>query len=305
MSRLAYVPILALVGFAWSIPCEASTIAYWRFEDGIAGGTIPGSADRTVPVIGTIDYSGNGNHLFAFNDTWASHQWSSNVPSPTVPQTGEANNLSSTDSSNDPGMFTWAAGVAPTGVNLQAWTSATWTIEASFNRRADGDGYRTIVGRDGNGTHATDAALAPLYFQTIPDGRLAVKFNDVMGNQHSVFSTVTIDADRWYHAAAISDGTTLSLYLNSGDGNGYVLQESIALVTEDARIASAGSDFLWSVGRGWFDGGDVDRWRGLIDEVRISDVALSVDQLLFSVPEPASLLLLTSGALLLTRRCNR
>ena len=51
---------------------------------------------------------------------------------------------------------------------------------------------------------------------------------------------------------------------------------------------------------------------GYIDEIRLSDVVLTVDQFLFSanasVPEPSSLLLLASGLvglfLFWTRRCK-
>ncbi|HYO25273.1 MAG TPA: hypothetical protein VEQ85_10000 [Lacipirellulaceae bacterium] len=100
-----------------------------------------------------------------------------------------------------------------------------------------------------------------------------------------------------YHLAATSNGSTLSLYLDQANGLGYQLAASMnltgssntALARDTVGSTTPGDPtFGWSVGRGRSGQGDlqgdnhVDRWLGFIDEVRISDVALAPNQLLFA-----------------------
>ena len=117
-----------------------------------------------------------------------------------------------------------------------------------------------------------------------------------------VFQTVV--PGQWYHFAAVlsNDGTagdaddqTLSLYqFDPGTGQ-YVLQES-----EDFRGAMALQDRNWTIGRGMYANNPGDWFDGQLDEIRVSDVALSPSQLL--VPEPSALGVWGLGALLAPRR---
>ena len=91
----------------------------------------------------------------------------------------------------------------------------------------------------------------------------------------------------------------MSLYLDSLDGNGYVLQGSTPV--SGALFDSAGT---WTVGRGYFNGNISDWTDGRIDEVRIHDTALD-PSLFLNVPEPATALLLLLGAGLLAVRRRR
>lgn len=96
----------------------------------------------------------------------------------------------------------------------------------------------------------------------------------------------------WYAMAAVSDGRILSLYLNDfSNGNGYqlVAQEDMTLSgsLNTALTAGFGSGGDWhagdiSVGRGLWDGAHIDRCYGFIDEVRLSDTALTPNQFLFA-----------------------
>ncbi len=295
----------AAVGVATT--AAANTVAYWRFEGGpadtdllhIAGADNTWSAD--VP-----DVSGNGNDLSAWNTGGCcGFVYRPDVPASVVPQTGDTNNFALQNTGGGPGMFTGATGI-------QTITPAAFTVEASF--RLENGGYRTIVGRDSTDVVDTNRELAGLYLQAVPDNALAIKFADQDGFWHEAVSPInTLNtfafpdtaAGDWYHAAAVSDGTLLSLYLaNATQGTGYqlVAQTDMSLSgsmnTAMATPAGDGGDWdagNWTVGRGMYNGGHGDRAYGFIDEVRISDSALSVSEFLW-VPEPTSFVMLATAA---------
>jgi hypothetical protein len=98
-------------------------------------------------------------------------------------------------------------------------------------------------------------------------------------------------ANSWYHVAFTLTDSTAELWVANETGN-YKLLDS--LTGED--FAGPGGEVLindptnFSIGRGMFDNGVADWSNALIDEVRISNVALGRNEFLF-VPEPASLML--------------
>jgi hypothetical protein len=292
----------ALVGqssIAWG-----GTVAYWRFEEGPADGpVVKGGVPDGVFHPGVVDSSGNGNDLSAWSEGGhAGYVYRTSVPGAPVPQTGAVNNYSVQNSGGAPGMFT------RTGAPIQSIQPAAFTIELSV--MPESGNYRTYVGRDSQGTATQDQALAALYLQRTTEDRLAIKFCDVSGYWHEAVSPAgsfpgfdwpNVDQGRWYNIAAVSDGTLLSLYVDDvAAGTGYQLfaQTDMALSGSPNTALTAGAgdggDWdagNWSVGRGLFNGGHTDRGYGFIDEVRISDSALSLNEFLF-VPEPSSILCL-------------
>ncbi|HOQ84658.1 MAG TPA: hypothetical protein PLQ89_02975 [Phycisphaerae bacterium] len=294
--RFAFCAIIAL---ALSTPSTglAATVAHWRFEEGPAGTNVPrgGLADGVFyPAI--TDSSGNGNHLSAWSDGGCcGYIFSTDVPGDTLLQTGAANNLSVQNSGVAPGMFT------ETGAPIQSISPAAFTIEASF--KAQTGGYRTIVGRDSQGAIPNAQDLAAVYLQLVPGDAIAIKFADVSGYWHQAVSapgTVqcyeppNTEEGRWYHVAAVSNGHLLSLYLNdvaAGTGYQLVAQTNMTLSGSPNTALTAGTgdggDWdagNWSVGRGLHNGNHVDRFYGFIDEVRISDTAMTPSQFLFAEP---------------------
>ena len=298
-----------------AVSANAGTMAYWRFEEGPEGAQVnhdglPGG--QYYP--GVVDSSGNGNDLSVWDEGNAGYVYKSDVGIGTIPLTGEANNYSVKNSGGGPAMFT------ETGSPLQTWTPSAWTIEASF--KIEGGGYKTIIGRDSQGSVIDgDSGLAAMYFQAVPDNGLAIKYCDAAGYWHEAISAPNAyigfdyptDPDGtlapWYSMAAVCDGSTLSLYLtqmNVGTWN-LIAETDLTLSgsTDTAMTAGTGDGGDWdagnfSVGRGLYGGGHGDRAYGFIDEVRLTDGALTVDQ--FLTPEPTTMVMLGLGALAVARK---
>ena len=292
------LPLLAAAS-----PLHADTIAYWRFEGD--GTTLPTNgayvqdtnARAAIQAAGVPvpDLSGNGNRLVTWDDNGSGHVYRpTNVGAPytAVPQTGNANGWFIENSGGFPASYTWSAQTAPTGVNLDTWTSTTWTIEASFYTDVLG-GYRTVIGREGNGV-AAEAGLAPLYFQKTAADLFRVLYVDAAGVPHEAIDTTVMAIGTWYHFAATCDGTTLKLYKKTGSTGSYTMVGS-ANVAGSANPAlvnpgndANGSPWGWAVGRGRYGTSDdptqnhADRWDGGIDEIRISNVALEPAQFIAS-----------------------
>jgi hypothetical protein len=315
ISRLLVLfPLVCLVA---SMPstASASTIAYWRFDDvgdaGIeqwglvaAGNPLPDSDGWTVWRKAAHDHSGNGNHLTTWDYAWAGYEWTNDVPSATVPLTGAANGLSIQNGGGYPAAMTWSEQSLPSGTDIEIVTPGAFTIEASF--KADIlSGYHTIVGRDDRYVASINGDLAALYFQVVPGMAVAFKFADEAGYWHEIISDAgAVIPDQWYNMVGVSDGSTMSLYLD----NELIEQIDLTLSgSPDTALAlgtASGGDWesgTWSIGRGLYGGGHTDRWFGYIDEVRISDTALDPSDFLH-VPEPATTLILGFGSLVALRK---
>jgi hypothetical protein len=285
---------------------SAETVAYWRFDDVgnadieqwgpvAAGNPLPDSDGQTVWRKAVHDHSGNGNHLTTWEYDWAGFEWSSDVPEAIVPLTGASNALSMINGGDWPAAMTWSEQSSPSGTDIEGITPAAFTIEASFKMNQL-TGYHNIVGRDGMNAVTGDPALASLYFQVRPGNSVAVLFADLGGYAHLAESDPgVVTTGQWYNMAAVSDGSTLSLYLD----NELVAQTNMTLSgstnTALAIGSGSGDDWeagTWTVSRGLWNGGHGDRVYGYIDEVRISDTALTISEFLFvsveaSNPYPA------------------
>ncbi|MCJ7516139.1 MAG: PEP-CTERM sorting domain-containing protein [Dehalococcoidia bacterium] len=324
MCKKLFLLVLVLTVVGIVSVASAGTVAYWRFEPGEPGidfsenayPAMPDSDGRAVWRKGADDWSGNGNHLTTFQHAWAGENFSTDVPYATVPQTGASNAQSIVNAGSYPAAMTWSAQSLPSGTDIEVITPAAFTVEACF-KASSLNNYSTLVGRDGRdvwtqntGTEPNPGNWAPFYLTARSNGLVRIQFHDLSGYQHTAESALGLVTNgQWYCIAGVSDGSTLSLYLD--DGGGYDLVAQTALdpnnIGIDTRLAigagAAGDNWAgtWTVGRGLWNGGHTDRFFGNIDEVRISDAALNPSQFL-CVPEPATMVLLGLGSLALIRR---
>jgi hypothetical protein len=272
----APISIVAVsVGLALS-SAHAATVAYWTYDSGTAG--TPFSA---TPV---VDASGNGNTMFGFNDFYG--------PSYSA-DTASGSGLSQRSDAFHQDGYT-------AGAPVNTWSPLTWTIELAV-RLDSVAGWNTIVGRDGS----SGGPKADFYIQNNGiDDRMRLDFKTLDGSNYTLDSDFVPAANQWYGFAFVSDGTTVKMYADKLDNNGYVQVGSLPLTGSNNALANAGGA-VWTFGRGWYNGGFVDHISGNIDNVRFSDAALTPSQLLQVVPEPSALTLCVLGGLAVRSGCKR
>lgn len=276
--------IAALAGV--TLPTD-STVAYWTFEEGTADAYVPYSPGSAGQFDGSmLDVSGNGNHLSAWAADWEWYR--GDAPASVTPQTGMTNSLSIQHANDFNAM-------SAIGTSLTFWNPTNWTIEAAFKTDRT-DSFETIVGRDSYGAYSGWPELSVLYLSVRPEGVIAISFTDNAGNNWVIDSaTGVVEANQWQAVAAVSDGSTLSLYLKNitAAETNYTLMGTLDISgsADPALSKGAGDGGFWdagviTVGRGLYDGGHTDRFFGYIDDVRLSGSALSTNQFLYSTPLP-------------------
>jgi hypothetical protein len=269
---------------------DRHVLAYWRFEDRPIGVPLPETGRNSRPVRATVDSSFNGNDLYSFDPT-GRPVFSGDVPAPTVPQTC-AVNASCLDNTQRPApgdcrnVYTHSQFSHAAPYDLQKVTPAQWTVEASVRAAAIGGKVQTFLVRDAAFTQSPRRGPSRFVLQINARGRLAVSFFDVCNRLHeAVAEDLAIEARRWYHTAATSDGRTLRLYVDTLDGRGYLLQAATSLPAHGSTALGKGTnDAEWAVGRGGNESEDQvgPQFHGWIDEVRISDIARGPKDLLFA-----------------------
>lgn len=281
MKHFKWLGAVALFAMAAG-SAQAATLGTWRFEAGA-----PGS-----PVVSALDSSGNGhNGAPVGNPTY-----SSDVPAATVPATGAPNTGSLELDGND--YVSISAGAGGTLDPTSAFTVEFW-----MNIDDQGPGQWLAVDKSHGWTDSTG-----WLFQGLGNnfGGESGKLDFGIGlggggtvNFSTVRSTMSLMDNQWHHIAGTYDSTTsvISLYI---DG---ILDNS---VTVAGSYASNGRSV--NIGASWHGTQAPNRFLiGDIDELRISDTALTSSQFLNGplapVPLPAGLpfLLGALGALVLLR----
>jgi hypothetical protein len=199
------------------------------------------------------------------------------------------------------------------GKPIQTKLFTAMTVEVAFRMDSIG-GFQAIMGKDGKplgDAPGEDNSPVPPFklmvrgdnFPNAINNQLFVEWIDGDGtlnaDDHFLAGGETVQVDKWYHVAVTLSPNAAQLWV-AGETGPYVLKDSL---TGQDFTGPSGEILVqdptpWSVGRGMFNNGVTDWSNAHIDEVRISDTALSPSQFLFAaVPEPCSVALSLVGLL--------
>ncbi len=271
----------------------AATAAYWRHEEAIAvGGIVPDGPDTV------LDSSGNGNHMQTFSSAIApftAATYSSTV-SP-LPLRSGLPNTKSLDFGPSPEFGTDDGGGLnddnfTTNKTIQTQLFTAQTVELAFNMNSV-SGYQAVFGKDGkplgDEVGEPDSPVPPFKVlirgDDFPGGvlnQLFVEWIDGDGDIHFLNSGETVQAGAWYHIAVTRTATDAELWVAQGTGD-YLLKDAISGedFAGDAGEIEVFEQLGYTIGRGMFNNGVTDWADAIIDEVRISDTALTPENFLF------------------------
>jgi hypothetical protein len=273
----------------------AATAAYWRHEEAVpVGGVVPGGEAEQDTV---LDSSGNGNHMRTFRSTTApftAATYSSTV-SP-LPLRSGLPNTKSLDFGPSPEFGTDDGGGLnddnfTAGKTIQTQLFTAQTVELAFNMNSIA-GFQAVFGKDGkplgDAPGEPDSPVPPFKvlirgdsFPSVPN-ELFVEWIDGDGDIHFLNSGETVQAGEWYHIAVTRTATDAELWIAQGTGN-YLLKDAISgedFAGEFGEI-EVFEQLGYTIGRGMHNNFVTDWADAIIDEVRISDTALTPDEFLF------------------------
>lgn len=180
-----------------------------------------------------------------------------------------------------------------------------WTLEGSH----DGETWTVLDTQTGfNSYGAWPPAPAGAEAQTLDfqlaqnaSGRLRFEYMTASQVRVHVDSPNPVVANHWYFAAGVKEGNELRLYLadlTAGESEPKLVATT-ALTQDDTRMLPRPDIFpnqdgpvpraSWSVGRGYYNSSEGDKVEGPIDEVRISNHAVPVSDMLLGVGVPVEL----------------
>ena len=259
---------------------HTGTIAHWRFEEGTDGVEHAGDQDNFYK-----DVSGYGNHLSSW--WWGARPEATKDCPVSRAVTGVDNSLAlafdwggdnttpgvQNDGTDDLGTFS-----AQTGAKMieDYQFDDGWTIECSFKIHSTNE-WHVLVGKDGKPSGSL--AEPPFFFAVQPNGYLEFRALDDANGIRSVLSLADLEIEKWHSAAVTYDNSELKLYLKSEGDAGYALQNTVSFSTGIKIGPVVGT---WTVGRGCWNNGPAFWFYGLIDEVRVSDLALAPEKFLNS-----------------------
>jgi len=237
-------------------PAGSGTVAYYRFE---------GTAGTAATGIGSIlDSSGNGLNATPENGP----TYSSSVPAAMVPGTGAADTTSMSFNGTNQGV------VIPDGPAFQLTHSLTLEAYVYAESLAGGDG--NIIFRGDN-----QGGLDP-YWLRYEKSTNSLMFQITNAANQTASISGSIPANQWVHVAATLDDSTgeMCLYVN-----GALVASAVTSIRPYAALVGGQP----GLGIGSLQSGG-EFFHGLIDEVRISNVALSPSQLLDAAQSPLGMI---------------
>ena len=260
------ISTLAVVMLCLSV--NAATVAYWRLEEGPNGSTHATDLDNYYS-----DVSGNGNDM----GSWYRPAGITDVPFSAVPQSGTTN-LASLRFLRNKNM---CVGTYDTSKPIEGHIfNNGWTIEASFRHSYQNRTWEVIVGKDDLNTPGAEEPFWLKFRDT--DKKVEVLVVDDAGANQIIPTINPCEPEKWYSIAATFDpvSSNMNLYLKGETDPNYILQGTLSGIP-GVSIGNWGTS-SWTVARGMWAGGLADYINASIDEVRICDEPLAVNQFLAS-----------------------
>jgi len=235
------------------LPAGSGTVAYYRFE-GTPGATATGTG--TI-----IDSSGNGLSATAIDGP----VYSANVPASTVPLNGDQNATSLSFDGTEQRVF------VPD--NPQFQLTQNLTLEAYVYAQP-----LTAASPDGNIIFRGDSRPGLDPYRLSFNGSLVFQINNASNQSAEVIAPIPLG--QWVHVAGTLDDTTgtMRLYVN-----GTLVASAITTIRPFDVLSGPNP----GLGIGSLQDGSGEYFHGLIDEVRISNVALSPSQFLDAPQSPS------------------
>ncbi len=230
-------------------------VAHYRFEEG---------PDRGL-VAGATDSSGNGHNLTGIV---GAPRYTTLIPHGGIPNSGELNEYALDLRNGNHAV----QGVAGDNLSRVVWDDFTFEAWVRFSGLA---GFQQIIGRDDIGNeNNNDHSLFRFEHDPAPWGNaIRVHASKRSGGFIVVSTPGILVANEWLHMAVVGDveSGTMRVYLNGrevGSATGY----------DGLFIPESNSP--WTIGRGQHWESHFDFVDGVIDEVRMSSVALEPTQFL-------------------------
>ena len=270
--RLLLFVVPLLISFALPPTAHATTLAYWRFENGTAGGAVSGAGSVLDSASG-FDGSPVGGPTY-----------SADIPVAFLPLSGASNSVSlDLRNGND-----YVAIADPTSILIptNAITVELWLRSGGVQPESQ----VLVVDHSHGWSDSTGWALQSAVGSTQIDFVIGTGTSFELAR-----STTNVFDGGWHHVAGVYDqsdiGQEIKLYV---DGQLEAATASIGFAP-NTRDVNIGSSWHGSLPQNRF-------FHGLVDEVRISDVALNASQFLLAIPEPSLSLLGLVGCTMLTCR---
>jgi len=264
--RTINIFILMTVALLCSLPVSAATVAYWNFEDGVAGQLFcdAGEEGSLTPVGTTGSYDAANGYLMLGYDNYYGPSFSDDTPF------GWGLSMHCLDNHQDGYVQ---------DQDLITWAPTQWTIEVSFKFDTF-TGWNSLIGRQGAFFGQVESDF---YFQRIgvAPNNLRLDFRTANGVKNVLDGDFIPQTGQWYRAAVVSDGVTVTMYVDQLDGEGYQNVGSLELSGTGTEVALPASGYDWTFGRAWYDGNNADYINGYLDNIKFSDVALPVVMLGF------------------------
>jgi len=256
-----FLPVFTLLVLVFPLSAGASTLAYWRFEgpldanivsaaDQISGKILTALPGASVDPAATLTY-GEPAPFVGLNSSASFYN-----PIPNASNNTGICMMAPDDDQLD------LAGAA--GVTIEAFVKPSEIRQAVIVRDYD---YN-----ENNHGYWVDIENSDQYTFHIGDG-------STYANVSSGEGTLTLD--QWQHVAATWDGTTMRIYVDGEEKNSVPYTAGLK---DNPGAFSIGGIVRWSGAASRSTEGQY--YNGLIDEVRISDAALSPSQFLNSFDVP-------------------